>query len=115
MEQLLSLISILQRAYGRQLLRHMLQYILMIIGLMILASLMLGAALIGSLYGAYIALISNGLPPQTALYCLIAAAAGIAGVLVCTIICILRRFHQQNPPSLLESTLGSFVDGLLQK
>jgi hypothetical protein len=121
MEQLLALINLVQRTYGRWLFRRLLSGMIVVAGLVLTTAIMVSAALIAGLYAAYIALINSGFEPQIAVL-LVCGIAVVAAAILVTVTCAYLHHLRQVPQSIIKKSpitslpsdaLDAFISGLL--
>src|SRR5271170_8087971 len=101
MEKLLAIANLGQRAYGRWLFQRLLSGIIVVAGLTIVISIMLGAMLVGSLWAAYFALLYYGIGQLMAMMLTGALAMMIMASLVFLTLSCLHRLRQM-PRTLLK-------------
>jgi uncharacterized membrane protein len=121
MEQLLALITLVQRTYGRWLFRRLLSGMIVVAGLVLTTAIMVSTALIVGLYAAYISLINAGFEQQMAVLMVCGITVVAAGLLVIATLGYLRHLRQmpqniikKSPiTSLPSDALDAFISGLL--
>ena len=82
MEKLLALAAIGQKAYGKWLLQRIITGVVVMFGLTIVISIVIGATLVGGLYAGYMALLGAGLTAQTSIAIVIASALVAIGLML---------------------------------
>ncbi len=123
MEQLFTIISLVQRIAGRNLIIRLLSHMVIIIGLLMVTALMISATLVGGLISAHVALLNNEVPPLLALIYIASAAlfiiAALFAVIAWRLRCLKKIPHSifGNSPfsSSAIATLDAFTDGLMAK
>jgi len=121
MENILLLISLVQKTYGKWLFHRLLLRILVIIGLIIVIALMMSATFVAGLCAAYYFLLSYGIEQSVVILLTgILAIMLIISLIIITIICLhkLRNMPQtmlKSSPvtALAMDTLNSFTNGLM--
>ncbi len=121
MEQLLAVITLVQRTYGRWLFRRLLSGMIVVAGLVLTTAIMVSAALMVGLYAAYIALINAGFEPQMAVLMVCGMTIFAAVLLIIATLAYLRHLRQvpqniikKSPiTSLPSDALDAFIAGLL--
>lgn len=121
MEQLLALITLLQRTYGRWLFRRLLSGMIVVAGLVLTTAIVASAALMIALYAAYLAFINQGFAPQSAVL-IVCTITIIAAAMLITATCVYLRHLRQTPQNIIKKTpitslpgdaLDAFIAGLL--
>lgn len=119
MNKLIAIIALLQNVYGKWLYRRLLSGVIVIAALVIVTSLLMGAALVGGFYAAYQGLLHAGFSPAMSSLGVSALIAVMAGLLMFTTSVLLRRLHQLPHRILTEkmpqvSEIGDMVDGFIE-
>jgi len=107
MEKLLAIASLGQRAYGRWLFQRLMSGIIVVTGLTIIISIMIGTMLVGGLYAGYSALLHYGIQPQVAMIIIGVSAILITITLVILTLSCLSRLRQMPRTLLKQSPLTS--------
>jgi hypothetical protein len=118
-EKLFALLGIARGAYGRWLLHRLMSGIILVAGLTIIATMMIGALLIGGFYTLYVILLEHQVSPEMAFLLVGGMGVLISVVLITVAMMYLRRMYRlflskpvRNYPS---QVVDAFFDGLLSK
>lgn len=123
MENLLAIISVIQRMSSKNLLISLLSNMVIIIGLVMTTALMISATLIGTLINAHVALLNNEVHPALAFIYIGCTAlliiASLIAVIAWRLRCLKKIPHSifGNSPfsSSAIATLDAFTDGLMAR
>ena len=121
MENLLTIISVIQRISTKKLLIRVISNMMMIMGLVMTTAIMISATFIGGLINAHIALLDHETPPALALIYIGCAAlliiAGLLAVVAWRLRCLKKIPHSIFGKSPITArtmdTLNAFTDGLM--
>jgi hypothetical protein len=123
MENLLVILSLIQRANGMRLLRQLLPNVIMVAGLLCVIAIMVSALLLGGLFAAYVILVENGVSAHMSMiYVAISTIIMIVILGFITNAYILKM--RQMPKTLLAQSpasfrvmdmLNAFIDGFLTR
>jgi hypothetical protein len=119
MDNILTLLTMAQRVYGRWLTQQLLASVFVVLGMMMVTAILLSAALIGCIFMAYMGLLYSGVEPATALLCTAALIVGMIGICVLMVVLCLRRLRRM--PSLVTqklpvaSSVHAFIRGFMQQ
>lgn len=121
-EGLIAISGLLQALYSRWQVRHLLSGLIVVVGLTIVTSFMICAALIGSFYAICLALAYYGVAPQHIFLIMIGIGALTLVLLISTTASCLRRLSgHSRPKPASHASLGTqagdaidaFIDGLM--
>jgi hypothetical protein len=113
METLLAVITIIQRAGGKQLLLKLFSRLMVVLGLVIITAIMVSTLLIGVLINARLMLLTSGISLPFTLLLVGCAALLIITLLISVIIWQLNRLQRLPQTSPLTDMLDAFINGLM--
>lgn len=112
-EKTLVIAGIARGMYGRWRFQRLLSGVMVVTGLTVISSMLVGTMLIGGFYAAYFAFLHYGWEPQIAILLTGALVTSITATFITLTVMCLRRLRQMPMASRTSEVVDAFFDGLM--